>query len=346
MEYQIEVFIASKDIHSHHRGTNGKVTKEAYQDAMRNYLWIRPSIIVHLRGGLGNQLFQYAMGRRMAYANDARLLLDTSAYAHSKTPDPILGIRQLGLSYFNIAGKFIAQRDFPNKSKINEFIDKYYNKYYGFVDANKPYYLKHYITEPEENHFTFDSHIYNRKICSTIILDGYWQTEKYFLDISDLLRRELSIKSAPDEANQLLGEAIQSTNSVCLHIRHGDNARTPTRGLGVLSLEYYWAAINLLNLDVPNPHYFIFSDDMEWTRKSLNNISPATYVTINSDRRNYEDLRLMSLCKHHITGNSTFSWWGAWLGKKQNQIVYAPKRYYQSVDRPNPDLYPDTWRTI
>jgi len=74
--------------------------------------------------------------------------------------------------------------------------------------------------------------------------------------------------------------------------------------------------------------------------------TPTVYVSHNDETRDYEDLRLMSICKHHVLANSTFSWWGAWLGKKPGQIVYAPRRYYQNVDRPNPDLYPDTWRLL
>lgn len=301
-----------------------------------------PIIIVRLRGGLGNQLFQYAMGRSLSVINNGNLLIDISAYTHNQEPNPLLGIRQLGLSHFNIAGKFINYPEYLNKSRLNRLIYKYVMA----MDAKKPYYLRHHIIEPNENHFIFDENLYKRKIHDYVVLEGYWQTEKFFLNISELLRTELTVNSAPDEANTLLAKTIQATNSVCIHVRHGDNARSSSPGLGVLPLAYYNQAVSLLNKKISNPHYFIFSDDHEWTKNFVNSFNPITFVDINNDIQNYEDLRLMSMCKHHIIANSTFSWWGAWLANQPGQIVYTPRRYYQSLDRPNPDLYPESWHTL
>jgi hypothetical protein len=145
--------------------------------------------------------------------------------------------------------------------------------------------------------------------------------------------------------NQELAKAIQNSVSVAVHVRHGDNASHIAAGLGVLPRQYYLTAMQALGRELANPRYFVFSDDISWAKELLSG-GGITYVDQNRGARSYEDLRLMALGKHHVIANSTFGWWGAWLGKKEGQIVYAPKRYYQNVDRPNPDLYPPSWRQV
>ena len=110
--------------------------------------------------------------------------------------------------------------------------------------------------------------------------------------------------------------------------------------------DYYFRALEIINQNINNPHFYIFSDDIVWAKEQFSNLPHFTFVEHNSDERNYEDMRLISLCKHHVIANSTFSWWGAWLGKKEGQIVFAPKEYYRNKKQPNPDLYPEGWRLL
>jgi hypothetical protein len=146
-------------------------------------------------------------------------------------------------------------------------------------------------------------------------------------------------------ANLQLGRQIEGHEAVAVHIRHGDNAGAAA-GLGVLPFSYYQTAIRELRRHVHDPHLFVFSDDLDWAKSLIAFDVPTVFVSHNGATTDYEDLRLMSICKHHVLANSTFSWWGAWLGKKPGQIVYAPRRYYQNADRPNPDLYPESWRLL
>ncbi len=304
-------------------------------------------LTVRLGGGLGNQLFQYAFGRRLSMVNQARLLLDATGYDDDGVPDAERGVRILGLDHFAIVGTLVRRIEAPRAPRnwISRKFRKYWGKAVDLLESRKPYYLRRRVEEPVSNHFRFDARLYNREIRGRVSLYGYWQTEKYFADIEATIRRELAVRDELEGPNAELAAVIRSTNSVSIHVRHGDNATTET-ALGVLPLSYFSEAIQNIVREIADPHFFVFSDDICWARDFLVLRQPTTFVEHNGDIRNYEDLRLMSYCRHQILSNSTFSWWGAWLGKKEGQIVYAPRRYYQNIDRPNPDLYPAAWRLI
>ncbi|HSR33006.1 MAG TPA: alpha-1,2-fucosyltransferase [Anaerolineae bacterium] len=308
----------------------------------------QPVLTVHLGGGLGNQLFQYAFGRRMALANHAQLCMDATAYQNVAQPDPERGVRILGLQHFGIVGSIVSRKANAGQATpwFRRKLRKYWNKSIRLLENRKPYYLRREVYEAEEKHFVFDPLVYNRVITSDVDYHGFWQTEKYFLEIEPIVRQELTVKGRLGGPNAEMASMIRATPSVCIHIRHGDNANIVAAALGVLPHEYFQQAITELVRDLPEARFYVFSDDIAWARQKLCVDFPTTFVNHNGDARNYEDLRLMSLCRHHIVANSTFGWWGAWLGKKPGQIVYAPRRYYQNIDRRNPDLYPPHWRLI
>lgn len=302
---------------------------------------MQPILLVRLAGGLGNQLFQYAFARHLSVSSHTRLLLDDSGYDRQAAPNTKLGIRQCGLHHFSISGQFITC-----KHGLKSLFGRTLLKIYEYTDRMKPYHLKRYIVEPQENYFQFDPNVYHRKITSPVIMRGYWQSEKYFAAIADQLRSELILKSEPGAQYAKLARIIQETTSVSVHVRHGDNSSMIAANLGMLPSEYYEKAIANLKREIANPHFFVFSDDISWAKETLKISGTVTFVDQNNEDSSHLDLSLMSLCKHHIVANSTFSWWGAWLGKNEEQIVYAPVRYYLNADIPNPDLYPETWRLI
>jgi hypothetical protein len=304
-------------------------------------------VILGLGGGLGNQLFQYAFGRRMALANHASLQIDASGFEHMKHPNTAIGERTLSLNHFRIAGTFMRRAGPPpwTQTWLRRKVIKQWNRLSLVLERRKPYYMRREVWEPEENHFRFDRCLYERRVAGSVSFHGYWQTEKYFREIEHELRRELVVEDPMKGENLRLGLHMESCEAVAIHVRHGDNAGAAA-ALGVLSLGYYQAAVRELRREVHDPHLFVFSDDTDWARTLIDFDVPTVYVSHNSATQDYEDLRLMAICKHHVLANSTFSWWGAWLGKKPGQIVYAPRRYYQNVDRPNPDLYPETWRLL
>jgi hypothetical protein len=192
----------------------------------------------------------------------------------------------------------------------------------------------------------FDSNIY--KVKDKVYLVGYWQTEKYFSCIESSLRKEIRLKEPISGQNAHMAEQIRDVNSISLHVRRGDYVSNPRyrRKFGVCSLSYYQLAIEMIARKSSNPHLFVFSDDIEWARENLETSYLITYVDHNSKRDAHQDLHLMSLCKHHITANSTFSWWGAWLCENPDKIVVTPERWFKQSDQKMHDLIPEGWHTI
>ncbi len=296
-------------------------------------------IIIKIAGGLGNQLFQYAFGLSMASFYKTDLKLDISDYK-AKVGDPKLGVRIFVLDNFRISAPLasiaeLKEFDFYKHSWFFKKLARFYGR-------PSSYYKRKYLIEPEENHFCFDKRVFARHSRGNLYCDGYFQSEKYFNVVVDQIRNEFVSREAPDTLNTEMLVKIAGANSVALHVRHGDNALA-AKNNGVLSIDYYHEAIKRLAAIEKNLIFYIFSDDPEWVKENLHLEYPAIYVSHNGDAKNYEDLRLMINCRHHIIGNSTFSWWGAWLGKKPGQKVFAPRCYNVGVDVSGKDFYPADW---
>ena len=288
-------------------------------------------VIVRLFGGLGNQLFQYATARRVAHINNVPLKLDVSGFESYK-------LHRYSLKHFNIL------EEFASSDEIARFNGRGLVCHISlWVQKLLPYYRRRLVVE---RYFNFDAKII--EISSNVYLNGYWQSEKYFKDIETLLRQELTLKAAPDSANVAMGEWIRGVRSVSLHIRRRDYVSDPaTQQIhGTCSSDYYAAAIAKLSEGVEDPYFFVFSDDPQWAQENLKLEHPTTFVTHNGPDKNYEDLRLISLCQHHIIANSTFSWWGAWLCANPGKLVFAPQRWFRTPDLNTKDLFPETWRLI
>jgi hypothetical protein len=178
-------------------------------------------------------------------------------------------------------------------------------------------------------------------------LVGYWQSEKYFAEVAEQIREDFSFLLPPGNRNAELAREIQQVNAVSLHVRRGDyasNART-TSTHGLCSLDYYRAAIEYVAERVKQPHLYIFSDDIEWVINNLKIELPHQYVDHNHGAESYNDMRLMSMCKHHIIANSSFSWWGAWLNPSTDKIIVAPTHWFANQTNVG-DLFPQGWVTL
>jgi hypothetical protein len=264
-------------------------------------------IVIRLIGGLGNQCFQYAVGRHLSEIHHSELKIDISEFETYK-------LHAYSLNNFNIIENFATAEDVAE--------------------------LKHV----RENHFHFDSEILH--LPNGIYLHGYWASEKYFANIADIIRRELTVKSPLSGRDKEIAEQITSCESVSVHIRRLDylpNTYTE-QILEACSLDYYLYSIESIARNAKKSHFFVFSDDIEWSRGNFKLPHQITFVGHNGPDKNYEDMRLMSLCKHNIIANSTFSWWGAWLNKYPDKMVFAPKKWFTEKARNSPrDLIPDLW---
>ena len=289
-------------------------------------------VLVQLNGGLGNQLFQYALGRRIAIDRGVELRFETAAFEIQN--------REYKLHHFNVKGSPASMNE------IERFIRREQNPWLLMVsqlwNAKKRYYRRIIV---DEQAVPFDKNIL--KVSEDVFLRGYWQSEKYFKAIEPVLREDLTLKTPPSGLNPGLAQQIRSCTAISLHVRRGDyvtdSATNQTHG--ALSVEYYQTAADVILRCIPDATFFIFSDDIPWTKENLNIKSPTIFVNHNDEMTDYEDLRLMSLCRHHVIANSSFSWWGAWLNPNRKKMVIAPKKWY-SIDVDTKDLIPEDWMLV
>jgi hypothetical protein len=285
-------------------------------------------IITRFYGGLGNQMFQYAISLAILKKYKTNFYLDLSYYSKKKID---VHPRQFLLHHFFSVKN---QKYILKKSLMLSFLT-YFNCF------KKRFLIK------EKKGFIFDQSLLEKK--PPFILDGYWQSYIYFENIkSDLQKLYLNPKGL-NKANKEMLKKINHTRSVCVHIRRGDYISNPRANSfhGVLTQNYYKKALKVLGKLVPKAHYFIFSDDVEWVR--LNPPPPAipyTIVDINDESKPYFDLWLMGHCKYFIIANSSLSWWAAYLAKFKNKIVIAPTYWLRHLKSEDTDLIPPEWILI
>ncbi len=278
-------------------------------------------IIVKIHAGLGNQMFQYSLGRALSLRSKDELKFDLSWF--NDTGDDIN--RPFKLDIFDID---IKEAD---ENKVKNIVPGKWKRLLGLYDHKK--YIK-------EKHFNFDEDVINLK--GDVYLDGYWQSWKYFSDFEDVIRKDLILKDGFGAEAEKISNIIKDNNSVSLHVRRGDyvqNLKTNAYH-GTCSMEYYKKAIEYIKNKVGDMKLFIFSDDIEWA-KEQELFKGATFVS-HPGIKDYEEIMLMSLCKYNIVANSSFSWWGAWLNSNNNKIVVAPSKWF-NVPKDTSDLIPDNW---
>lgn len=291
-------------------------------------------IVSRVIGGLGNQMFQYAAGRSISLVLNAELRLDISGFDSYRLHQGFELAR-----VFECAPGIANQKDIRGILgwRASSTVRKWLMQPCGTVFRGY-----HFVVEP---HFHYWPEI--KKVPRDCYLTGYWQSEKYFLDVASVIRADFTFKSSLVNRNAALAEQIGQVNAVSLHVRRGDYAKNPKTNAthGLCSLEYYRAAIRYIFEKVKQPYFFIFSDDMDWVKEHLKIDAPCQYVDNNHGAESYNDMHLMSLCRNHIIANSSFSWWGAWLNQNQDKIVVAPKKWFASDKNIN-DLFPAGWAAL
>lgn len=288
---------------------------------------------VRIFGGIGNQMFQYAMAKALATRHNLELLLDTSLAVQAKT-------RPYRLDAFSVSSPKLPTRIAQNMIRVAcsrrtaiKPVSRLLCASAGFELAEE---TRQHAFDP-----SLDARARSLPDGHTLCLHGYWQCPEYFTADADIIRREFQVKLPPSPANQALLRLIQASNSVSLHVRRGDylTLKPPP----VLTLAYYIAAVQIVAARLANPHFFVFSDDMAWARQNLRLSHRTTFVDVNSESSAQEDLRLMSACRHHVIANSTFSWWGAWLNPHPDKLVVAPKFWSCTLDSYFPEMMPPDW---
>jgi hypothetical protein len=281
-------------------------------------------IVVRIHGGLGNQLFQYAIGRRLAIATGQSLRLETGQRNTNH-------LTKFDLDRYNIVATIAPRLEsallWRPPARLAQALraHRFARRHRLFIQRG---------TEFCDELLTIGGNVY---------LVGCWQSERYFAQSADTIRAELTLKQGPTGPNARFAEAIKNRESVFLHVRRGDYLTIPEMAADVVcNLDYYRRAWSKMKQLVPDAECFVFSDDIEWCKRSLSFLGSATFVDHNTPEERHEDLRLMALCKHAIIANSSFSWWGAWLSRHERKVVVGPARCAES----DSNYLPPSWHRV
>lgn len=287
-------------------------------------------IVTRLKGGLGNQMFQYAVGRRVSLVNKVPLKLNLSLY-------PEYGERKFGLDNFNIQATIATGEEIRRFHTID--IETIIRKFL-------PYYRKKIVYEKGP---FFDPNILNIRRKRLYIV-GHWEAEGYFKDVAQIIRKDFTLKKPLASEYKKIVEKMGKSNSVSLHIRRGDQLTEKYQkgNKVVLPQSYFREGLAYISTKVKKPIIFISSDDIGWVKDNFKIDFPVIYLS-EPKLLDYEELILMSYCKNNIIPDSSFSWWAAWLNTNPDKIVIAPANWRkdpQENEKYTAGLIPDDWIKI
>ncbi len=279
-------------------------------------------IITRLQGGLGNQMFQYAIARKLSIKNKDVFKLDLSFYTPGNK-------RSFDLNGFKIVENIATTEDI-RRVKLP----------YGSVSRLMIEFKTHVL---RIFNIGYVPSVLEKK--GDIYLDGFWQDERYFADIRETILSDFALKDQLTGAPAMVLEKIKNTdNSVSLHVRRGDyvGEKVTNAYWGTCGSDYYNRAIAILKKNIDSFTLFVFSDDIAWVKENLPFDVPVIYVS-GYNTTNCQELTLMAACDHNVIANSSFSWWAAWLNQNPDKVVVAPKRWQLKSPNLSKDIVPNSW---
>ena len=278
-------------------------------------------IIARVRSGLGNQMFIYAAGRALAYRLGQDLKLDVSFF---KT----YPLRKFGLHHFAIDAKICPSQIL----RLQRLLAR--------LHLSPPCSIFREASPAYDPAFT--------GLKNNVVLQGFFQSEKYFSDIAHLLRKEFALRTALAEELKEYSARIGATNSVSVHVRRGDyvSDQSISRRFGALNLDYYATAKTWMDRKLSRPTYYVISDDVPYAEKYILPLFGSRGHLVPQFAEDYQHLMLMRSCRHHVIANSTFSWWGAWLADFPEKQVIAPATWFRNRGEIPLDIIPARWVAI
>ncbi len=289
-------------------------------------------VVIRIFAGLGNQMFQYALYKLIQSMNK-------KVFA-----DDYL-IRKNGNAHYGL--------------EIQDLFSAKYARIH-------PFFLSVVMKRPHNHAMLYNcvdgvlkkigiekiDHIHDRELSLQEIQDtdnryyeGFWQKAELYSSIRDILLKEFdfSKRIIPDlnDDNRKMADRIKQSNSVSIHVRRGDYLKNADIFGGICTEDYYREAIKYISEKIDNPVFYMFSDDTEWVTDNFSFLD-YTLVDINKGKNSHRDMYLMSICKHNIVANSTFSWWGAWLNTNKDKIVIRPK-HFLNIDGGRDYIFPNEW---
>ena len=288
--------------------------------------------IVNIIGGLGNQMFQYAL----------------AIVLQQKHPDEAVFIDISHFHGYHLHSGFELQRIFDIQLPIAK----------RRCLMRLTYYIPHYtlsrffrriLPQKKTEYIERAAYQYDEKVFSVhgnCYFEGYWQSPKYFEAYRSVIINAFRFPTFIDFDNMAAEKQMKAENSVVLHVRRGDYVGSVMYAR-ICTLDYYRKAIETVVKKIQSPRFFIFSNDINWCK---NNIVPmiqkydVSFIDFNTGKNSYRDMHLISLARCCIVANSSFSWWGAWLNERNDKIVIAPSRWVNGSD--SKDIYPSDWLLI
>lgn len=279
-------------------------------------------ILVQIKGGLGNQLFQYAAGQGLAKRLGTTLKLDRIFFDNipKGATERTFELAKLNISA-EIASKEEIEKWRNKRGALFTIRESYYPILTPFLKRNRDYYLR-----------------------------GYWQSENYFANIAPIIHDEFRfLESLTDDYFIQIQQEISQTDSISLHFRRGDYVSDPKINayFGTCPLTYYEEAVKYVLKKTSTPRLFVFSDDIDWVKANFRTELPIVFVD-KKDENRHSDFRLMSMCRHNIIANSSYSWWAAWLNTNPEKIVVAPRQWSNNkrLQRRSSKMIPKSWIRI
>lgn len=284
-------------------------------------------IAVNLNAGLANKMFHYAFGRGLK-AKGLDVCYDLSNFEPNRgwtfeditlrDAFPNIELKEMPEGHF----RWVHVDNNDNRPYMRQ-LSRYARKLYGLIGYET------YIYEP--------SYAYvegmEKRATRNCIYRGFWQSEKYFKHCEDDIRKQFIFLPFDESKNIETAQKMASENSVAIHLRKGkDYLQSELMGKGLCTSEYYLSALDYIRKHVDNPVFYVFTDNPVWLKENMPEFG-YTLVDWNevSGKRSFRDMQLMSCAKHNIIGNSTYSWWGAWLNPNPNKIVVAPKKFFNPI---------------
>jgi hypothetical protein len=289
-------------------------------------------IIVKFTGGLGNQMFQYAAGLALSMLNKTELRSDLSWFKYDRAHN--------GFELSDVFRINIEEATFADISNILGLCK--YNRLRNLLQNNNLSWFRplRYGFEPHFNYWEEFT-----RLPKAVYLEGYWQSDRYFHDYADTVRNRFQFDMPVDSSNIQAMRTITSCESVSIHVRRGDYFSNSVNQSvhGVCLKSYYKRAMSMIIRNIPSAKFFIFSDDPDWAENHFSDAQHFFIIRHNAGNKSYRDMQLMSLCRHHITANSSFSWWGAWLGEYANGWIISPKEWFLDESINISDLHCSKW---
>ena len=283
-------------------------------------------IVARIEGGLGNQLFQYAFGTQLASQHDTELVLDLSSYASK----PAHGYM---LDRFSIRAREL--RTDERKRIPGRYGEGTRSLLQALVFAGKE------LTRVRERPFGFAERYMSAPDDNYLV--GYWQSERFFRDVTANIREQFHPAVSMSSETLRIRDRMLNSSSIAIHLRRGDYITTKPMAARNLSLDYYRECVASQLERRPESQVYVFSNDIPWCHANLDLPCPVHFVEHTNNATAHEDLCLMTAAECFVVANSTFSWWGAYLGERQDRTVFAPKSWYHPKTLDDQDINCKDW---